>query len=231
MSTREASRRSPLHDRWALQVKERAHWKCEGCGMGVDAIRKLGGNLEAAHILPHSEYPDRRYDPENGRALCTFRNRHHPKGLGNGFGCHNAMSGHWGHAYGVMPGTRQSLVAARAHAGSHWVLGTIALFAAFGLWDAHLTLWGYGAFAACLVLWLEGFLATLTWAFLLVANAHLRHFASLRPYLIGPPPVGFGGLLGWMAVLLALWLVCLALAHVMLKRRWLGRLWGLVRRT
>jgi hypothetical protein len=105
VSVQEA-RRSPLHDQWAVAVKQRAGWKCEGCGMSSEAMKKLGGRLEAAHILPYSEYPDRRYDVANGKALCTFRNRKHPEGLGNGFGCHNAMSGHWGHAYGVMPGVR-----------------------------------------------------------------------------------------------------------------------------
>jgi hypothetical protein len=114
------SRRSPLHDDWALAVKGRARWKCEGCGMDSDAIRELGGRLEAAHVLPHSEYPDKRYDPSNGRALCTFRNRKHPQGLGNGYGCHNAMSGHWGHAYGAVPAHR--------HPGGFWhKLGVLVL--------------------------------------------------------------------------------------------------------
>jgi hypothetical protein len=119
VSIAEQSRRSPLHDQWAVAVKQRAHWCCEGCGMSSEAMKKLGGRLEAAHILPYSEYPERRYDVSNGKALCTFRNRRHPEGLGNGFGCHNAMSGHWGHAYGVMPGVRL----AKRHKFLNLVLG------------------------------------------------------------------------------------------------------------
>lgn len=88
--------------------------------MGSDEIRELGGRLEAAHVLPHNEYPDKRYDPANGRALCTFRNRRHPEGLGNGYGCHNAMSGHWGHSYGTVP--------THSHPGGFWhKLGVLVL--------------------------------------------------------------------------------------------------------
>jgi hypothetical protein len=112
VSTKEASRRSPLHDEWALRIKGRDHWKCWGCGMSADEAKARGGRLEAAHFLPHNEYPDRRYEMDNGRALCTFRNRQHPKGLGGGYGCHNAVSGHWNHGGNAVP--------FHSHPGGFW---------------------------------------------------------------------------------------------------------------
>jgi hypothetical protein len=120
VSTKEVSRRSPLHDEWAVKVKTRAGWKCEWCGLTADQIRELGGQLEAAHIAPWQEYPEKRFDPANGKALCTFRNRRHPEGLGNGYGCHNAMSGHWGHSYGTVP--------IHKHPGGFWhKVGVLAM--------------------------------------------------------------------------------------------------------
>lgn len=55
-------------------------------------ISTRGGRLEAAHIFPYSEYPEKRFDLGNGRAACKFPKRDHPMGLGCGYGCHYAMS-------------------------------------------------------------------------------------------------------------------------------------------
>lgn len=99
MSTRTAngqSRQRPkAHDDWAVAVKTRAGWKCEGCGLEANWVRAHHGRFDACHILPYQEYPQLRFEPSNGRALCYFPRRNHPEGLGRGFGCHNAMSGHW----------------------------------------------------------------------------------------------------------------------------------------
>jgi hypothetical protein len=226
------SRRSPLHDEWAVKVKQRARWTCEGCGLTSDQIKARGGRLEAAHILPHNEYPELRYRLDNGRALCTFRNRRHPEGLGNGYGCHNAMSGHWGHAYGVMP-------SAVHH--SRWLLerdhklaGTAALMASAPLWALHYTLAGWAALGLSAVLWPALGFSVLLWAAALAANAHLRHYVSLRPYMIGRPADSGRGLLTWLAIIVGLWGGCLLAAHIVLRGHWISRftracLHGLVR--
>lgn len=216
MSTKEATRRGPLHDRWALAVKERAGWRCEGCGMGVDEIRRRGGNLEAAHVLPRTEYPDVQYDPANGKALCTFRNRRHPRRLGNGFGCHNAMSGHWGHAYGTMPARAKAHRSRRLAMPRHKLPAFGSLFAAGVLWGLHLPGWGglwpWGALLASLALWPELGLATALWVLLLALGFHSHRLHA---------PATLGGYLGWMAALLGAWLACLGVVTAGLG--WLRR--------
>jgi hypothetical protein len=230
VSTKEASRRSPLHDEWAVKVKTRAGWRCEGCGLDSDTIREHGGQLEAAHILPHSEYPDRRYDVANGKALCTFRNRKHPNGLGNGYGCHNAMSGHWGHSYGTIP-------VPPAH--DRWELVGLALLAVSALLfvaafkaHSHQRAWFEVAVPVLAVSaplwWVKRRLlvasiiyGTLLWMALLAANI-LARYSSLRPWTFGSPTT-FGGFLGLIVVLLALWGACVILVHATLRRRWLSR--------
>jgi hypothetical protein len=127
--------RGPLHDAWALKVKERAGWACEGCGLARGEIEVLGGELQAAHILDRINYPQMQYDPENGRALCTFKNPHHrhPRGLGDGFGCHNAMSGHWRDGHGPRLGGASRRV--------NWlvsVVGGTALWGVALVADGHL---------------------------------------------------------------------------------------------
>jgi hypothetical protein len=89
--------RTPADDAWAIRIKKRAGWKCEWCGLTIGELKRLGGQLHAAHIKPRSEWPGDALDDSNGKALCTFKDpRHrHPQGIGGGFGCHNSMSGHW----------------------------------------------------------------------------------------------------------------------------------------
>jgi len=57
------------HD-WMLAVKKRDKWTC--------AIKNKAckGRLEAHHILSWSEYPELRYDINNGITLCHY---HHPR--------------------------------------------------------------------------------------------------------------------------------------------------------
>lgn len=188
MSTRTAngqSRRPPEHDDWAVAVKTRAGWKCEGCGLEANWVRDHHGRFDACHILPYQEYPDRRFDVTNGKALCYFPMRNHPKGLGMGYGCHNAMSGHWGHG--------QSNGAVHHRGGRK--LASLGWF----------------------------LLADLLWVAALVADGHLRHWASLRPWLISAPGRSFTALLTWLGTLLGLWVACYVLAAWACRHHWLRR--------
>lgn len=54
---------------WMLTVKKRDCWKCKINNQDCK------GRLEAHHILPWKEYPEKRYDLTNGITLCHF---HHP---------------------------------------------------------------------------------------------------------------------------------------------------------
>lgn len=48
---------------WRKQVFERDNYTCVICG-------QIGGDLQADHIKPWCEYPDLRYEIDNGRTLC-----------------------------------------------------------------------------------------------------------------------------------------------------------------
>lgn len=240
-ATRKESSRGPEWDRKSLEIayrdgayrdaEGRLHKVCrnftEAKRQGMEHVLPKGcartngeSAVWACHSNSWSKYPALRLVDDNIMDLCQFCDPdRNPAMRAHWWGDpKRPVTAGWERRNG-RKGTRQTLVASRLHAGSHKLLGTVALVAAGILWREHLTLWGWGAFAASLALWTELAVSIGLWGLLLVANAHLRHFASLRPWLIGPPPVGFGGLLGWMAVLLALWGACLALAHVVLSRR------------
>jgi len=55
---------------WMLSVKNRDNWKCKMSSSNCN------GQLEAHHILSYSEYPELRYDINNGITLCHY---HHPR--------------------------------------------------------------------------------------------------------------------------------------------------------
>ena len=59
----------PLQKGWRKAVKNRDGWKCR------IANNNCFGKLEAHHILPWSEFPELRYQINNGVTLCHF---HHP---------------------------------------------------------------------------------------------------------------------------------------------------------
>lgn len=233
VSTKEASRRSPEHDAWALRIKQRAGWKCEGCKLTADWIRKHGGRYDAAHELPYSEYPELRFDDDNGRALCYFPQRNHPQGLGRGYGCHNAMSNHWGNGDSAGPTHRD---------GDPWELwgfGLLALSVVLGIvgfrartplvhiWLPYLA---FVMFAVSAPMWwvkrrhgLAVLVSSLPlWGIAVTANALLRRWPSLRPWTLGLP-TGPRNFLDAGLVLLALWGACLILCHLALSRRWLSR--------
>lgn len=236
MSTKEASRRSPQDDAWAVKVKTRAGWKCEWCGLSAAEIKALGGELQAAHIAPRWEHPEMALDLTNGKALCTFKDpRHrHPQGKGHGFGCHNSMSGHW-KSLNMPTGYERN--------GDPWelwgfgllglsvVLGIIGFRAKTPLVHIWLPYVAGVLLAVSVPLWwvkrrhpLAVLVSSLpVWGLAVTANALLRRWPSLRPYLIGLPASSFAGLLLWLVALLALWGACLILCHLALSRRWLSR--------
>lgn len=232
MSTKEASRRTPLDDAWALRIKQRAGWKCEWCGLSAAEIKALGGELQAAHIAPRWDWPEKALEADNGKALCTFKDpRHrHPQGKGHGFGCHNSMSGHW-KSLNMPTGYERD--------GDRWELVGLALLAvsvvlfviAFKA-HSHRPAWFEGAVPVLAVSaplwWVKRRLLVASilcghvlWMGLLAANIAARH-SSLRPWTFGSPS-SFGGFLGLIVVLLALWGACVILVHAALRRRWLSR--------
>jgi len=63
-------RRSHEHRKWSNSVKKRDNYCCKI--KNCDCF----GKLEAHHILSYSQYPELRYDINNGITLCKY---HHPK--------------------------------------------------------------------------------------------------------------------------------------------------------
>lgn len=63
--TKEAKliRTSAKYNQWRLSVFQRDGFICQGC-------KVKGGYLNADHILAFADYPDKRFDLENGRTLC-----------------------------------------------------------------------------------------------------------------------------------------------------------------
>jgi hypothetical protein len=55
---------------WAKEVKTRDNWKCKINNCDCKGI------LEAHHILPWRNFPELRYDLNNGITLCKY---HHPR--------------------------------------------------------------------------------------------------------------------------------------------------------
>lgn len=54
---------SPEYKRWRLSVFTRDNFTCLNC-------KKVGGNLEAHHIKRWCDYPELRFDVNNGATLC-----------------------------------------------------------------------------------------------------------------------------------------------------------------
>lgn len=60
----------PLTKQWRKEVKNRDNWSCRIADNNCD------GKLEVHHILRWSEFPELRYQPNNGITLCHY---HHPR--------------------------------------------------------------------------------------------------------------------------------------------------------
>ena len=70
-----AKTRNPREDStesiiWARNVKKRDNWKCKMSNSDCK------GRLESHHILSHRDFPELRYEINNGITLCQF---HHPR--------------------------------------------------------------------------------------------------------------------------------------------------------
>jgi len=63
-------RRSSRYKDWRRQVCNRDKWKCRISNIDCN------GRLEVHHILGFTEYPELKYDINNGISLCHF---HHPR--------------------------------------------------------------------------------------------------------------------------------------------------------
>jgi hypothetical protein len=57
-------RNSKEYKLWRNAVFSRDNWTCKFCN-------KHGGNMEADHIKPFSDYPELRFAIDNGRTLCV----------------------------------------------------------------------------------------------------------------------------------------------------------------
>ncbi len=60
----------PIYNEWRMAVWTRDNFRCKICN------RDCKGRIEAHHILPWKDYPELRYDVNNGITLCHF---HHPR--------------------------------------------------------------------------------------------------------------------------------------------------------
>ena len=60
----------PRYKEWRTKVFERDHWKCKISNINCK------GRLEAHHILTWKDYPELRYEINNGITLC---HAHHPR--------------------------------------------------------------------------------------------------------------------------------------------------------
>lgn len=67
---RQEERGGRLHKEWSKSVKNRDKWKCKMLN------GECSGKLIAHHILPWKDYPELRYDINNGITLC---HAHHPR--------------------------------------------------------------------------------------------------------------------------------------------------------
>lgn len=70
----EDRREDSAHIDWSRRVKNRDSWKCK------ISNEDCNGRLESHHILNWKDYPELRYEINNGITLCS---RHHPRGRRN----------------------------------------------------------------------------------------------------------------------------------------------------
>lgn len=66
-------RRSGAHKQWKIDVLIRAGYRCEECGVHQYSTCDCCGtrvSLHVHHIKSFTEYPDLRFDVDNGQALC-----------------------------------------------------------------------------------------------------------------------------------------------------------------
>lgn len=69
LAVRAREGRGAAHAAWALAVKERDGYVCQGCGRVGRPVDPRGPRVEAHHILPWTPFPAHRFDLANGRTL------------------------------------------------------------------------------------------------------------------------------------------------------------------
>jgi hypothetical protein len=166
-----------------------------------DEIVALGGQLQAAHIWPYGQCDDplpqgvfggptldanghpvsARFDPRNGLSACTFKNRMHPKGIGNGYGCH-AVIDRWGSK--VPPGTTAEAAPTRSSLEN--LLGTpcsgwVTLRRLVAVWFAQ----GFLVFS---------FLVVPVWVLFAVAIGGIPSVRAMGWWLFSMPPATIAGI-------------------------------------
>lgn len=64
------------HKAWALEVKQRAGWRCEYVenGQRCRRSRANGDQMYAGHIQNRIDHPELALDPRNGRCECNSHN-------------------------------------------------------------------------------------------------------------------------------------------------------------
>ena len=70
LSNGEEYRNSPASREWSLQVKKRDKWSCRIADINCD------GKKVSHHIMTWRDFPELRYEVNNGITLCHF---HHPR--------------------------------------------------------------------------------------------------------------------------------------------------------
>jgi len=74
-------RKSSAYKAWRIAVFQRDNYTCQICATRSVAGKRL--RLNADHILPFAQYPENRFDVDNGRTLCEPCHRKTPT-YGNG---------------------------------------------------------------------------------------------------------------------------------------------------
>ena len=69
-TSKQGERRTAAYFEWRKQTRKRDNWKCK------ISNQDCAGRIEAHHILPWKDYPELRYDVNNGITLC---HAHHPR--------------------------------------------------------------------------------------------------------------------------------------------------------
>ncbi len=72
-SANKSARSKVQYAEWKADVFQNAGWKCESCGKEHGSVCECCGHkiyLHAHHLKSFDEFPDLRYTPSNGKALC-----------------------------------------------------------------------------------------------------------------------------------------------------------------
>jgi Pyruvate/2-oxoacid:ferredoxin oxidoreductase delta subunit len=68
---KQGDRSTPEYRKWRLAVFTRDCFTCQICTVYLG-----GGNLEAHHLKSYADYPELRYDVDNGITLCHYHHQY-----------------------------------------------------------------------------------------------------------------------------------------------------------